>query len=247
MDARGAAAAIEQHLRAAGTRERALHEKRYLKSDLEFLGASVWEIRRVVRTFFKEHPDLRRAELLELVGELWSKPIHERRMAAALLLEAYVERLEARDLRFVERLIRESKTWALVDTLAEDVAGAIVARGGETRKTLDAWATDGDFWVRRSAILALLEPLKRGGDFDQFGRYADQMLEEKEFFIRKAIGWVLRETAKKRPDDVWAWLEPRVHRASGVTLREAIKYLDTDRKTRALQAVAYRRRPSGTS
>ena len=51
------------------------------------------------------------------------------------------------------------------------------------------------------------------------------MLEEREFFIRKAIGWVLREVAKRRPELVTTWLTPRVHRASGVTFREAIKYL----------------------
>ena len=42
------------------------------------------------------------------------------------------------------------------------------------------------------------------------------MLDEKEFFIRKAIGWVLRETSKKRPDEVYEWIAPRTHRASGV-------------------------------
>ncbi|HJP72253.1 MAG TPA: DNA alkylation repair protein, partial [Candidatus Limnocylindria bacterium] len=51
------------------------------------------------------------------------------------------------------------------------------------------------------------------------------MLEEKEFFIRKAIGWVLREAGKRRPDEVTAWLAPRTHRSSGVTMREAVKYL----------------------
>jgi 3-methyladenine DNA glycosylase AlkD len=51
------------------------------------------------------------------------------------------------------------------------------------------------------------------------------MLEEREFFIRKAIGWVLREVGKRRPRDVISWLEPRVQRASGVTMREAVKYL----------------------
>ena len=76
-------------------------------------------------------------------------------------------------------------------------------------------------------MLALLGPLRRGeGDFERFGRYADAMLDEKEFFIRKAIGWVLRETSKKRPDLVYEWIAPRTDRASGVTLREALKYLD---------------------
>ena len=51
------------------------------------------------------------------------------------------------------------------------------------------------------------------------------MLDEREFFIRKAIGWVLRETEKRRPDEVIAWLAPRTHRASGVTMREAVRYL----------------------
>jgi len=54
--------------------------------------------------------------------------------------------------------------------------------------------------------------------------------EEREFFIRKAIGWVLRETGKKRPELVVAWLEPRVTRAAGLTVREGVKYLpDSDR------------------
>ena len=54
------------------------------------------------------------------------------------------------------------------------------------------------------------------------------MLEEREFFIRKAIGWVLREAGKRRPDEVVAWLAPRTDRASGVTMREAVKYLPPD-------------------
>ncbi len=61
------------------------------------------------------------------------------------------------------------------------------------------------------------------------------MLEEKEFFIRKAIGWVLRDTARKRPDMVCEWLLPRAARASGVTLREAVKPL-TDQQRGAVLA-----------
>ena len=242
MNARAAAAEIEQTLRAAGTAERAAHEKRYLKSDLDFLGASVGAIRRTVARFVRAHPDLTYDELLELAQTLWRAPIHERRMAAGFLLEAYVALLTSRDLPFIEKLIRESKTWALVDVLAGDVVGRIVLQGRGTRRTLDRWARDEDFWIRRGALLAWLRPLRAGADFEQFGRYADRMLEEKEFFIRKAIGWVLRETSKKRPDVVWEWLHPRLDRVSGVTVREAVKYLDEDRKRRALQGYARRLR-----
>ena len=86
-------------------------------------------------------------------------------------------------------------------------------------------------------MLALLRPLRRGeGDFERFSRYADQMLEEKEFFIRKAIGWVLRDTAKRRPEMVAAWLAPRAHRASRVTLREEVKPLPAHVRERLLAA-----------
>jgi 3-methyladenine DNA glycosylase AlkD len=89
-----------------------------------------------------------------------------------------------------------------------------------------AWARDDSFWVRRVALLAQLPALRRGGgDFALFVEVAAPMLEEREFFIRKAIGWVLREVSKKRPKLVQGFLAKHRARCSGVTLREATKYL----------------------
>lgn len=81
----------------------------------------------------------------------------------------------------------------------------------------------------------LLLPLRRGdGDFPRFSRYADSMLEEREFVVRKAIGWVLRERGKKRPALVHRWLRPRAARASAVTLREAVKHLPESQRNEIL-------------
>jgi 3-methyladenine DNA glycosylase AlkD len=145
----------------------------------------------------------------------------------------------------VEELLRTSGTWALVDGLAADVMGSLVQRFPELLATLDRWATDDNFWIRRSAMLALLVPLRRGdaAQFERFAGYADAMLAEREFFIRKAIGWVLRETAKRQPDLVAAWLTPRAGRASGVTMREAVKWLPADQRDALL--AAYRARNAG--
>ena len=68
------------------------------------------------------------------------------------------------------------------------------------------------------------------------------MLDEKEFFIRKAIGWVLREAGKRRPGEVAAWLAPRTDRASGVTMREAVKYLPAADSDRLMTAYREHRR-----
>jgi 3-methyladenine DNA glycosylase AlkD len=230
-----AASSLERALRAVGTRDRAEHEKRYLKSDLDFAGASVGQIQRAFRTWIAELPSPPgHDELLLLVDALWRRPVHERRMAAVMLLEHHVRLLTPADLRFVERLLRESGTWTLVDGISTDVVGAILAAETEsTQSVLDRWATDADFWLRRASLLSELRPLRRGAALEPFLRRADAMLDEKEFFIRKAIGWVLREVGKRRPAKVVAWLEPRIGRASGVTVREAVKYLpDADRARR---------------
>ena len=236
------AAEIEQRLREVATPERAEHEKRYLKSELEFLGATVWQIRAAVGDVAREHRDLTHDELVELVEALWATPIHERRMASVMFLDRFSWLLTAEDLPLVERLVRESKTWALVDFLAGDVLGDLVAREqGGVSAVMDRWATDDDFWVRRAALLAELRPIRRGASLDRFLGRAEPMIEEKEFFIRKAIGWVLREAGRRRPDEVAAWLRPRTHRASGVTMREAVKYLPPQEAERLMAAYREKR------
>jgi 3-methyladenine DNA glycosylase AlkD len=209
-----------------------VQERAYLKSSLEFLGVSVPAGRAATKRFLRGHPELAERDLLlATVEALWSRQVFERRRAAVELLELRGPVVRLEDLGLIERLVRDSYTWALVDELAADVAGRLVADHFEdpvVDATLDAWAGDVDFWVRRSALLAHLAVLKRGMGFERFARYADVMLDEREFFIRKAIGWVLREEGRRRPDLVAAWLLPRADRASGVTVNEAVKYLSAE-------------------
>jgi 3-methyladenine DNA glycosylase AlkD len=235
-------ARIERELRAAGSPERAAGSQNYLKSTLEFTGTSVPQARAIVTAWRREHPDLTGRRLTEIVSELWEGPYFECRMAAVILLTDRRKLLQAADAPLIEGLLRMSGTWALVDGLAADVMGSLVERFGELTAMLDRWANDENFWIRRSAMLSLLVPLRRGDpkNFERLAGYADAMLGEREFFIRKAIGWVLRETAKKQPDLVADWLTPRIHRASGVTVREAVKWLPAPQREELL--AAYRER-----
>jgi 3-methyladenine DNA glycosylase AlkD len=227
FDARSVALDVERALGEAAVAGRAEKEKAYLKSDLTHLGTPVPAIRKIVRSTRRAYPDLTHDDLVALVTELWSEPVHERRTAAVEFMVLANSLLVKDDIGLVERFIREARTWALVDILAVSVTGGLIERTPGLVDVLDRWSTDDDFWIRRASMLALLGPLRRGeGDFERFGRYADAMLEEKEFFIRKAIGWVLRETSKRRPDLVYQWVAPRAGRASGVTMREAVRYLD---------------------
>ena len=234
---------IEASLRAVGTVKRAEGEKAYLRSDLEFTGTTVTGTRAVVRQV-DAALTLDHDGLLALVEALWSKPVFERRLAATILLQRHHGLLAVADLPLLERLVRESRTWALVDYLAGDVLGRmVIADPDGMTPVMDRWAGDDNFWVRRSSLLCELRPIRGGASLDRFLGRADPMLGEREFFIRKAIGWVLREAGKRRPDAVASWLAPRTGRASGVTMREAVKYLPPDVSS-ALMAAYREGRPA---
>ena len=233
----GIADRLEQRLRTVADPERAEGEKRDLKSDLEFLGATMRQMRGAVRETASTRRTMTHDELVALADAMWPVPMLERRMAAILLLDRFAGLLSVADVPLVERLARESKTWALVDPLAADVLGGLVGRDpDDMTPILDRWASDGDLWIRRCSLLAELRPIRAGASLDRFLRRADAMLEEGEFFIRKAIGWVLRGAGKRRPDEVVGWLEPRIRRASGVTMREAVKYLPATDQERLMAA-----------
>jgi alkylated DNA nucleotide flippase Atl1/3-methyladenine DNA glycosylase AlkD len=219
-------AGIEKLLRSLGDPERAAGAKAYLKSDLTFWGVTTPALRKAFRAWLKARPPLGRSDLRRLTSDLWDRPVHEMRAFAMELLVARGDLLESADLPLLEGFLRRSQSWAYVDTLAVHVVGPLIERHPKLKTRLDRWVRDGDFWIQRSALLALLLPLRRGGgDWSRFVGYADTLLEESEFFLRKAIGWVLREVSKKHPGRVRAFLDERRGRISGVTMREAVKYL----------------------
>ncbi|MFN0091995.1 MAG: DNA alkylation repair protein [Acidimicrobiales bacterium] len=233
-----AAAEIDRALAAGGNPTRAERERAYLKSRLTHYGASVPHVRAVARRVYRDGPPLTHDELVALAAALWARPVHELRLAAAELLCAGVDLLDARDAPLLERLLRESQTWALADRLAIGVAGELAGRDAAMGAVLDRWVGDAELWIRRSALLALLPSLRRGESegFGRFSRYADVLLDEQEFFIRKAIGWALREAGRRRPELVAEWVRRRATRCSTVTLREALKPLTPPQQAEILAA-----------
>src|SRR5690606_18346186 len=112
-------------------------------------GNSVPSLERVARDLLRQEPQIGRAELLDLAESLWKTRIHDCRMVACQLLAARIALLGPPDIALVERFLRSARTWALVDTLAIEVAGGLVARYPELGDALDRWARDEDFWLRR--------------------------------------------------------------------------------------------------
>lgn len=226
-------AQLAESLAGHATGERAEKEKRYLKSDLRFIGASVPAVRRVARTFVAAHPALTVDDLKGLVDALWNTHTHELRSVGIAVLELRSELLRQSDLGWLKSLVNRSTTWAHVDWLAIKVVGALATRVPAVESDLDEWSAHTNFWVRRSALLASHDPLAAGqGDFEHFERRAVLMLQEQEFFIRKAIGWVLRSTCKKTPLRTIGFVERHAGEMSALTFREATRALEPSQQRR---------------
>lgn len=217
-------ALLRATLEAHATAERAAHERGYLKSTLHHLGVRVPVVRAETLRWWRARSDP--AALRPTVDALWATEVHELRVAAVELLVKETELLTVADAAWVEQLLRDCKTWALLDNLAIKALGPAVVREAAWLPVVERWSRDDDFWVQRAALLTHLLPMRRGeGDWTRFSRQADRVLESKEFFLRKAIGWVLREASKRDPNAVADWLEVRLDHVSGLTLREGSRNL----------------------
>jgi 3-methyladenine DNA glycosylase AlkD len=222
--------AFDQRITAFVVPGRAENEKQYLKSDMDHLGVAVPDVRKVISTLIRESPPDGHDAIIELVSVLWDEPrdpaVFQRRLAAGIVLTRHKKDLVADDLPLLERLLRECHTWALMDEIVPRSATDLADTYPDVDAAVAAWADDDDFWMRRASLLRHLKPLAAGdGDFEAFSTIADSMLGDDEFFIRKAIGWVLRETSKKRPELVADWVRPRATRMSGLTFRESTRRL----------------------
>lgn len=223
---------LTERLRPLSTPERAVKEKAYLRSELEHLGTRVPAVRREALRLARTRVPRELATTKAAADELWSSAVHELRLAALELLAERADLLTPQQLPYLESLVRQARTWALIDVVAPKAVGTLLARYSAVQDAMRAWAADTDFWVRRAALLAYLKNLPAGRTpFHDFTAVADPLLEDREFFVRKAMGWVLREYGKVAPDEVFGWLWPRRARAARLTVREAAKYLRDEQRS----------------
>jgi 3-methyladenine DNA glycosylase AlkD len=226
VDARGAVEFFRGRFVAGGKPERAAAERAYLKSTLRFHGVGLPEIRRAAAAFCRSRPELTLSDLRAVVDALYETDYHDLRSAGIGVLERRRDLLTPADAPWLIGLVRRSGNWAHVDWLAIKVVAAAVAEDPGLARRVRAWSKDPDLWVRRTALLVQHDALRSGdGDFALFAEIAAPMLPEKEFFIRKALGWLLRETSRRRPDLAFRFLHENRERVSGLTLREGAKHL----------------------
>ena len=215
-------------LREAADPARAPQQQAYMKSAMPYFGVGVPQCRRLAGSVFKAQPlpDARAWEAAIL--DLWRKAAHrEERYAAVelLLFGRYSRWLEPARVPLIEELVVTGAWWDYVDAIAGRGVGTMLAAHPRPMKAvLRAWAKDDNIWKRRTAILAQLRA-KRATDTTLLADAIRPSIGESAFFLRKGIGWALREYAKTDPDWVTAFIRAQPA-LSNLSRREALKHLE---------------------
>lgn len=202
--------------------ERAPQMIAYMKNHFPFLGITTPVRRAATHGFIRSFEGDPRA----ICNALWKKSEREYQYVACDLLRKHVKRLGLEHLDAFEYWITHRSWWDSVDGLTPSV-GQIVLRDNTANARMDAWLASDNFWLRRSALLHQLG-WKMQTDYDRLFDYCLRCANEREFFIRKAIGWALRDYARHAPERVTDFLNENRHKLSSLSYREAAKHLALD-------------------
>ena len=224
---------FREQLRQNADPKRANGEKAYLKSAHQFYGVKVPSLRKIAKTWLKQHKSAAIDDVVNLTALIWDSDWHEERSLATLLLQYRDDDLTLKHMLVIEKMINEATSWVYLDALAGWTVGVLIDTDPATLEYFPKWAQSENFWVRRAAIIGQNLQFRRGeGDFDLFARIVVPMFEEnpewsqdERFFIRKAIGWALRELAPHQPERVQNFVRAHRNQMSGLTLREATRKL----------------------
>lgn len=155
---------------------------------------------------------------------LWSQQEREFVYIAAQLLKKNKATLTPTTLALLEELIPQNAWWDSVDSLVQSVLVWLPLRFPELRGEMDRWSREENLWLRRAAILHQLGH-RQQTDTERLFRYCRENATEKDFFIRKAIGWALRNYAATNPTAVREFVKANQNRFSPLSVREALKHL----------------------
>lgn len=221
-------AAVRKELARVADPTKAPAMQAYMKSAMPYLGVPAPASRQVCRAVFAAYPLASYDEWRETALALWREARYREERYAAIGLtgdrryRAY-QRLDA--LTMYEEMITNGAWWDYVDDLATHRVGPLLALYPDPmRATMLAWSRDANLWKRRTAILCQLS-FKAATDEDLLYACIEPNLSDKEFFIRKAIGWALREYAKTRPGAVRRYIREHEATLSPLSRREATKHL----------------------
>jgi 3-methyladenine DNA glycosylase AlkD len=225
---RGLIDRLRDEMGRAGDPVRAASQQAYMKSDLPYFGLGAPELKLLLRPHLAVYAPVTRGEWEATIRALWDEATHREEWYVALALARHRVAVDWRDVASMQlwrHLVVTGAWWDVVDVIAAHLVGDALRmhRPGVT-PVVRSWATDENLWLRRTAVLAQLAH-RADTDLALLAHAIECNLDDPSFWLRKSIGWALREQARTDPD----WVRARVagwgDRLSPLSQREATKHL----------------------
>lgn len=213
-------ASLEEHRDPA----RAAEMTAYVRGQFAFIGIGSPAREALIRAAAEGMGTPSERDLRDLARACWKRRERDYQYAACKMLRRHVASLGPTFIGVAEHLITTKSWWDTVDELASHVVGPLTARHPDLGKTMDEWIASDDIWLARTAILHQMR-YKTDTDERKLFAYCLRRASDAEFFIRKAIGWSLREYAKTNPGAVKRFVRENQDVLSGLSKREALKHL----------------------
>lgn len=217
---------LQQKFSAALEPQASFDMAKYMLNNFEFLGIRATPRRELSKEFIKATKTNLVPTIIELATNLWSLPYREYQYVAIDMLLANHKKFVLDDLNALIDLVKQKSWWDSVDGLASVINKIIRRNLSETNdisKYVLTWIADDNIWVKRVAILHQLG-WKEFTNQECLFSFALQCASHTDFFIRKAIGWSLRDYAKHAPFEVYSFIDNHRDKFSGLTYREATKH-----------------------
>ena len=203
---------------------RAAAMARYMKNQFAFAGMPSPVLTAVVREALSGLPRPTEAEAGDALSRLWALPEREFQYAGCAVVRRECRRYNPAFLEVVQELVTTKSWWDTVDSLAVNGAGPLVLRHPQLASVMDKWIESESVWLARTALLHQLRYRERT-DRERLFRYCLLRAADSEFFVRKAIGWALREYSRVAPAEVVAFVRQYHNDLSPLSRREALKWL----------------------
>ncbi|MFQ6609389.1 MAG: DNA alkylation repair protein [Fidelibacterota bacterium] len=201
---------------------RAKQQQVYMKNKMEYWGYSSGETRLIAAHVFKLYPPNNKDEYRRILLYLFKHGTRREEWYAAVFMARKYKKFIIPELinTYVE-IVKISQWWDIVDSVASNLIGPAL-RDKELRDYLIPWIQDENMWIRRTALLTQLN-YKDLTDFPLLKELILQVAHEQEFFIRKAIGWALRQYSYTNPKAVLRLIVEKGNQLSNLSIREAQK------------------------
>ena len=197
--------------------------KKYMRNKFDYYGIKSELRKKLSKNFLKTYGLPDKDSFVKIIKDLWNLPQREYQYFALELLEKMRKKIKKEHIEVIEYLIIEKSWWDSVDGLAANVVGKFFSKYPELiNDYTEKWMTSGNIWLQRTCLLFQLK-YKNNTDLDLLFKFINRLSGSKEFFIQKAIGWVLREYSKTNPKIVIDFVENNT--LANLSKREALKVI----------------------